>query len=347
MIDTTQNGWYLYTGSSQDLSNVQTVLYEYQQKLQPKELTAIHLDLKNKQNSYGNSYRHQAFGNSLSDYKVPISSNIVEHSVKGRRISGKVWLDENRDGQLQSAEPKLKNVPVSLYRKDGSNYVLVLKNLRDESLKGIKTDAAGNYAFEYLATGEYIVSFDQKASVLKNKKITTFDTGDKATSSKVDKDNQLSGITGWNTVLSEDFPLLKDMADNCYEQINLHLGVYTVNVPPPKPPDPLDPPEPSKPPGPAPSTTDDSNSSTTSNSSGKDSSTSESSETEKSGVGGIGGKNIPPGSQINRKDLPVTNSKRSLLPKTNDLSGTLFIVFGVCLLILSGSILIKRSKQSK
>ncbi|MGG5318017.1 SdrD B-like domain-containing protein [Enterococcus sp. AZ072] len=347
LIDTTQNGWYLYTGSSQDLSNVQTVLYEYQQKLQPKELTAIHLDLKNKQNSYGNSYRHQAFGNSLSDYKVPISSNIVEHSVKGRRISGKVWLDENRDGQLQSAEPKLKNVPVSLYRKDGSNYVLVLKNLRDESLKGIKTDAAGNYAFEYLATGEYIVSFDQKASVLKNKKITTFDTGDKATSSKVDKDNQLSGITGWNTVLSEDFPLLKDMADNCYEQINLHLGVYTVNVPPPKPPDPLDPPEPSKPPGPAPSTTDDSNSSTTSNSSGKDSSTSESSETEKSGVGGIGGKNIPPGSQINRKDLPVTNSKRSLLPKTNDLSGTLFIVFGVCLLILSGSILIKRSKQSK
>ncbi len=231
LIDITQNGWYLYTGSGQDLSNVQTVLYEFQQKLQPNESTAIHLSLKNKQNSYGNTYRHQAFGNSLADYKVPISSNIVEHLVKGRKISGKVWLDENKDGQIQNTEPKLKNVPVKLYRKEGTNYILVTENLRDESLKNIKTDANGKYEFEYLPAGKYIVLFDSDAPNLKGKLVTTFNTGDAATSSKVDIDNQLAGLDGWNTILSQEFPELEDMTEVRYEQNNLHLGVYSETEP--------------------------------------------------------------------------------------------------------------------
>lgn len=346
LVDVSQNGWYLYTGGAQDLSNVQTVLYEYQQKLQPNEQTAIHLSLKNQQNEYGDAYRHQAYGNSLSDYQVPVYSNIVEHLVKGRKISGIVWLDENKDGQMQNSEPRLKNVPVSLYRKDGNSYSLVTENLRGETLENVVTDATGNYTFDYLPAGNYVVSFDSNSAALKGKVITTFDTGNTATSSKVDGDNQLSAVAGWNTKLSQEFPLLEDMTEECFEQDDLHLGVYTKNVLPPKP---TPNPEPDPDPDPEESTDDTTSETEERNSSTSSSSTNASASSETNaafGGGSIGNSNIPPGSQISRKTLPVTASKRSSLPRTNDFKNTLLILVGSCLLILASSLLINQSKRS-
>lgn len=359
-VNVSQNGWYLYTGSTQDLSNVQTVLYEYQQKLQPNEKTAIHLTMKNQQNDYGDTYRHQAYGNSLSDYQVPVYSNIVEHLVKGRKINGIVWLDENKDGQMQSSESRLNNVPVSLYCKDGTDYYLVTENLRGESLENIKTDTNGKYSFDFLPAGNYVVSFDETAAILKWKTITGFNTGDPATSSKVDSENQLSAVAGWNTMLSQEFPELEDLTDSCFEQDDLHLGVYAKKVVPPKPnPNPDPDPEPKPKPKPEESTsestqsgTDSSKESTSSTSSNKKDSgitenSSESSETNKTAGGGSkGSNNIPPSSQISRKDLPATASKRSLLPRTNDLKSTLLILVGVCLLIFASGLLVKQSKRT-
>jgi hypothetical protein len=227
LVDTSQNGWYVYTGSGQDLSKVQTVLYEFQDSLRPNDKAVIQLKLQNKGNTYGNHYRHQAYGNSATQYLVPVESNIVETQVKGRRISGNVWFDKNKDGQPQTGEKWLKNVPVGLYKKVGKDdYQQVTENLRGESLKAIKTDGDGHYCFDYLPSGEYIVTFDYESAPLKDLTVTLFNQGDPETSSKVDLTEQLAVPNNWSTIVSHVFPTIDKITGEVFEQTNLHLGVY-------------------------------------------------------------------------------------------------------------------------
>ncbi len=232
-VNVDENGWYPYTGAAQDLSEVQTVFYEFQQELNPNDTANIHLTMENDGNAYGNIYRHQAYGNSSTDYRTPIHSNISQHSVKGRKLSGIVWLDENKDGQMEKTEERIKNVSVALYKQENGAYVKVTENLRGQSLNKVKTDENGKYAFTYLGAGSYIVAFDSDAAPLADMEVTKFNIGDAATNSKVDLDGQLGDVDGWNTILSDDFPQLEQISEELFQQTNVHLGVYPKPIVPP------------------------------------------------------------------------------------------------------------------
>lgn len=63
-------------------------------------------------------------------------------------ISGKIWMDENLDGIMDETESGVAGYPVSLYRADNM----------EEAVQTTQTQEDGNYLFENIESGEYIVS---------------------------------------------------------------------------------------------------------------------------------------------------------------------------------------------
>ncbi len=91
----------------------------------------------------------QAADESLSETERNVSeqhSSDEEAETFGydNAIGGVIWLDENEDGIIDPAEAVISDFPVRLYRDD---------HLVDE----VKTDADGNYQFEDLEPGEYVL----------------------------------------------------------------------------------------------------------------------------------------------------------------------------------------------
>ena len=72
---------------------------------------------------------------------------------KTSSIGDKVWLDENADGIQDAGEKGLAGVTVKLLDKDGNP----AKDFNGNEVKDQVTDANGNYKFENLPAGEYVV----------------------------------------------------------------------------------------------------------------------------------------------------------------------------------------------
>ncbi|GHU38948.1 hypothetical protein FACS1894193_08390 [Bacilli bacterium] len=96
-------------------------------------------------------------------------SNQVTTKILGRSLSGFVWLDKNYDGLQDSGEAFVPDVPVKLYRTS-----LVNSAYKNELLKSsiagapfvdkngnslIKTDKKGEYKFNEIPEGDYVVEF--------------------------------------------------------------------------------------------------------------------------------------------------------------------------------------------
>jgi len=67
-------------------------------------------------------------------------------------ISGNIWKDSNYDGLMQNSESKIANQQVSLYRVSDDGQT----KQREETTT---TDADGNYNFNYLISGTFVVGF--------------------------------------------------------------------------------------------------------------------------------------------------------------------------------------------
>ncbi|MGN5980663.1 SdrD B-like domain-containing protein, partial [Finegoldia magna] len=72
---------------------------------------------------------------------------------KPSSIGDKVWLDENANGIQDAGEAGVEGVTVKLLDKDGNP----AKDFNGNPVKDQVTDAKGNYKFENLAAGEYVV----------------------------------------------------------------------------------------------------------------------------------------------------------------------------------------------
>lgn len=70
----------------------------------------------------------------------------------GYVVGDRVWFDGNRDGIQQPGERGVAGVAVRLYAQDGSTL-----------LRATATDGSGNYRFEAVGAGSYVVGFDQPA----------------------------------------------------------------------------------------------------------------------------------------------------------------------------------------
>lgn len=105
--------------------------------------------------------------------------------IKPAEISGVVWHDSNNDGVIQTNEDRLEDVVVQLFDKLGNE------------LSEIRTNANGQYQFNNLYPGEYLVREIQP---------TGFDDGQ-------DSIGQVNGITSGDYLVDDEFCVKLEAGD--------------------------------------------------------------------------------------------------------------------------------------
>ena len=108
-----------------------------------------------------------------------IKTNIVSTQVVSRKISGKAYIDTNRNGNYDSEDDLLKTNTVKLLNSEGT------------VIKTTQTDNNGQYEFFFIDKGEYYVEF----SIPNN-----YETISKGTSSKVNSDGKTDLLSSLNVV---------------------------------------------------------------------------------------------------------------------------------------------------
>ena len=92
------------------------------------------------------------------DPENPGSGDSDEEAIY--KVTGTAWLDENRDGIKDSNERRLENISVSLITANNNQFVTDLSG----NIVTKYTDANGEYEFENLKPGKYIVVFQYNTS---------------------------------------------------------------------------------------------------------------------------------------------------------------------------------------
>ena len=109
-------------------------------------LDKIELIINPNNNDYSNKYNNNFFIESNS--KNRIKSNTISIGVVNRSISGKVFKDINENGIQDSGDKYISSIPVSLYKINKEDSVLVSESI---------TDNDGKYVFNNLDTGSYYI----------------------------------------------------------------------------------------------------------------------------------------------------------------------------------------------
>lgn len=98
---------------------------------------------KEEQEIQSNEIRYKLYEEEKKD---PVEEEPNESEIN--TISGTVWVDENKDGTKGMAEERIANVTVKLINMDNEKYIEA------------KTNETGDYKFENLETGKYMVAFE-------------------------------------------------------------------------------------------------------------------------------------------------------------------------------------------
>jgi len=151
----------------EELMSQITGLYVKAEKLNTRQSIIMTFTLKTEGNQADDGYRNIANSWIVDGGVGPLTSNRVETSVISRRIAGAVWYDRNLNGIRDDGEPLLEGVKATLFKKqvDPNNQVTWVKCDQDVTGEAMKhtvtTDENGEYRFEKLAAGEYIVAFSR------------------------------------------------------------------------------------------------------------------------------------------------------------------------------------------
>jgi hypothetical protein len=121
-------------------------------------------------------------------------------SMFNSSISGKVWIDANRDGLQGDTEAPVADVNVHLYNDQG----------RLE--QSTKTAADGTYTFEYLGVGSYYLKVDRPAGL----KFTDSNQGDDDT-----LDSDIDPVTGKSATIS---------LPNSTDEANWDIGLKATGI---------------------------------------------------------------------------------------------------------------------
>lgn len=81
-------------------------------------------------------------------HKIKVKDQTGEEENPKYTISGIAWLDKSRDGKRDDNEEMLKNIEVTLITKEEA-----------KAIKTVKTDKNGQYKFEDIEKGEYLIIF--------------------------------------------------------------------------------------------------------------------------------------------------------------------------------------------
>lgn len=141
--------------------------------LTPKKDGKLMTDGQNRTQQPGDAYVNSFAQNSDEQASI-VYSNAAPVKIVKRNIFGLVWVDLSRDGIRQDSESRMADVKVDLYRltpsrfdtagqgveiltKDGRQTVYKAYNALGNKIASISTDEQGNYAFEDLEAGDYVV----------------------------------------------------------------------------------------------------------------------------------------------------------------------------------------------
>lgn len=168
-----------------------------------------------------------------------VESNIVSAQVVERRISGLVWLDDNKNGIHEDTEKPLSGVEVQLYRTTPSYYesgdcvvkkvdgvdLYVAYNVLGGAVQYIETDENGAYSFRYLEEGTYVVVMDK----VSNYGLTLRDVGEDDT---VDSDAAATISTEDNVlenayIMDITLPKISEMYSYMTESTHHDAGFIT------------------------------------------------------------------------------------------------------------------------
>lgn len=118
----------------------------------------------------------------------------AETKIVSRTLEGTVWEDTNKNGLMDSNEPRLQGVKASLLRYDEAtdSYVPATLYTKPDGTpypNELLTDANGHYRFEGLPAGKYRVRFTDGTTDLGSYDVTRYAEGnDPALNSKVQHD---------------------------------------------------------------------------------------------------------------------------------------------------------------
>ena len=74
------------------------------------------------------------------------NANTINEKKAIYSISGKAWIDANKNGKFDSEEKRMPTVKVQLYKNSSM-------------IKAVTTDGNGEYKFTDLEAGNYIITF--------------------------------------------------------------------------------------------------------------------------------------------------------------------------------------------
>ncbi len=140
----------------------------------------------------------------IDDPDNPDDQNPDNPTVKTYRISGKAWLDENKDGKLDENEKLLEGINALLI---DSKTGVIVTDRTNGTIKETKTSSKGEYTFSNLLPGSYIVIFEYDSSLYNiteyNKSGVTEDLSSKAIQTNVNRDGvtKIAGATNTITIL--------------------------------------------------------------------------------------------------------------------------------------------------
>lgn len=132
------NGVKLITIVDEDLESNTVISNEF-------EVEPIQMDGKN--NQVGDKYIFKMYGYTEAVIST-LTANDVNVIVYDRSVSGKAYIDKNKDNEYDSEDELIKGIDVNLY------------NDEDDVIATTKTDDDGNYSFNDLEKGKYYLSFD-------------------------------------------------------------------------------------------------------------------------------------------------------------------------------------------
>lgn len=81
-IDVNKNGWYEYTGKSNELVNAKSMLFVVEGLMTNKDNIGIDIKVQTENNNFGDIYLNESIINSATDYKLSPLSNRVRYTIR-------------------------------------------------------------------------------------------------------------------------------------------------------------------------------------------------------------------------------------------------------------------------
>jgi len=164
-------------------------------------------------NNLSNDLYTNSAGASATGITLPVLSNSVSEIIVGSSISNKVWVDANADGMQDISEAGLAGVTVRLLDEDGNavnNPVTGLPYI-------VQTDTSGEYIFDGLKHGNYIIKFDLPVTYF----ASIQDNGEDDT---IDSDINFTGQTGLiNLGVDED---ITNVDAGVYQKVKIGNNIW-------------------------------------------------------------------------------------------------------------------------